>query len=218
MASDEGPVETMPNMSPSCTSVSRDPLEQIANPAGVAEVEVQVVDDDQEDAAGGVVARARRRQDDAFLCRRRRRRQQVVDAAAVDQRQRRDVLLDAVLENLEVVLRQVGDELILAVADDRVHRDEVDGDAELWAARWLPGAARRGGQPGCSQERAPGRRSAAADNARASPKPQDEAAGDHGRHYKTIGRSVAAPDTGTRPDTIEGLCELRSAPTMPVSR
>ena len=45
----------------------RDALEQIADAAGVAEVEVQVVDDDQEDAAGGVVARARDREDQAFL-------------------------------------------------------------------------------------------------------------------------------------------------------
>ena len=60
--------------------------------------------------------RARRRQDDAFLRRRRRRRREVVHAAAVHQRQRRDVLLDAVFVDLEVVLRQVGDELVLAVA------------------------------------------------------------------------------------------------------
>ncbi len=100
-------------MSPSCTSVLRDPLEQIANAAGVAEVEVQVVDDDQEDAAGRVVARPRRRQDDAFLRRRRRRGLQVVDASAVHERQRRNVLLDAVLEDFEIVLREVGDELIL---------------------------------------------------------------------------------------------------------
>ena len=52
----------------------RDLLEQLADAAGVAEVQVQVVDEDQEDAAGGVVGRPRRRQEDAFLHRRRRRR------------------------------------------------------------------------------------------------------------------------------------------------
>ena len=89
----------------------RDLLEQIADAAGVAEVEVQVVDEDQEDAAGGVVGRPRRRQDDAFLRRRRRRRGDVVDAAAVRQRERDDVLLDAVFVDFELVFLQVGDEL-----------------------------------------------------------------------------------------------------------
>ena len=71
---------------------------------------------------------------------------EVVDAAAVHQRQRRDVLLDAVLEDLEVVLRQVGDELILVVAHDGVHRDEVDRDAE--GRLPCPGAARAAGGAG----------------------------------------------------------------------
>ena len=44
---------------------------------------------------------------------------------------RRDVLLDAVLVDLEVVLRQVGDELILGVADDRVHRHQSMSTAEV---------------------------------------------------------------------------------------
>ena len=52
--------------------------------------------------------------------------------AAVDQRQRRDVLLDAVLKNLEVVPGQVGDELILVIARDHVGGDEVDRDSERW--------------------------------------------------------------------------------------
>ena len=58
MAIDDGPVETMPHMSPSCSSVGPDLLEQLAQPAGVAEVEVQIVDDEQQDAAGGVVRSA----------------------------------------------------------------------------------------------------------------------------------------------------------------
>ena len=53
------------------------------------------------------------RQDDAFLHRRRRRRQHVVDAAAVGQHERDDLLLDAVLVDLELVRLEVGDELVV---------------------------------------------------------------------------------------------------------
>ena len=124
MAIDDGPVETMPNMSPSWISSFADLLEQLADAAGVAEVEVQVVDEDQEDAAGGRWSGARR-QDDAFLqaaaaaprrCRRGRR----------GSARTRRLLLDAVLEDLEVVLLQVGDELAAVVADDDVGGDQVD--------------------------------------------------------------------------------------------
>ena len=83
------------------------------------EVHVQVVDEDQEDAPGGVVGRPRRRQEDAFLQRRRRRADVVDDAAAVRQHEGDDILLDAVLVDVEVVLRQARDELPLVVADDR---------------------------------------------------------------------------------------------------
>ena len=55
----------------------------------------------------------------------------LVHAPAVDQRERGDVLLDAVFENLEVVFRQIGDELVLGVADDDVHVDQVDVDREI---------------------------------------------------------------------------------------
>ena len=79
-------------------------------------------------------------QDDALLGRRRRRRQQVVHAAAVHQRERRDVLRHAVFEDLEVVLRQVRHELVLAVADDGVHGDQVDVDAEGRLRALAPGA------------------------------------------------------------------------------
>ena len=67
----------------------RDLLEELADAAGVAEVQVQVVDEEEEDAAGGVVGRPRRRQDDALLRRRRRRRRDVEDAAAVHEHERR---------------------------------------------------------------------------------------------------------------------------------
>jgi hypothetical protein len=59
----------------------------------------------------------------------------------VDQHERRDVLLDPVLENLEVVARQLRVELPrLLVANDDVGGDEIDGDAE----GRLPFTGRRG--------------------------------------------------------------------------
>ena len=91
---------------------------------------MQIVDEEQEDAAGRVVHAADGRQNDAFGRRRRRRFEHVGDAAAVAHRHRRDVLLDAVLVDFEVVLLQVGDESALLVLDDHVHRDGVDLDSE----------------------------------------------------------------------------------------
>ena len=91
---------------------------------------MQVVDEDQEDPAGGVVGRPRRRQDDAFLRRRRRRLRDVVDAPAVRQRERHELLLHAVFEDLELVLLQVRDELSAAVADDHVGGDQLDARAD----------------------------------------------------------------------------------------
>ena len=62
--------------------------------------------------------------------RRRRRRRDVVDAAAVGQRERDDLLLHAVFEDLEIVFLQVGDELAAVVADDDVGGDEIDARAD----------------------------------------------------------------------------------------
>ena len=54
------------------------------------------------------------------------------------QHERRDLLLDAVLVDLELVGLDVGDELIaLLVADDDVGRDEIDADPERGLARRL---------------------------------------------------------------------------------
>ena len=84
-------------------------------------------------------------------------REQVVHAAAVDQRERRDVLLHAILEDLEIVLAQVGDELVGVVPDDDVHVDQIDADREIgpfrlrlagllrWCSRRLAGG-RLGGK------------------------------------------------------------------------
>src|SRR5262245_19726406 len=108
---------------------------------------MQVVDDDQKDAAGGVVPRSGGGQDDPFLRRRRRWSLQIVDAPAMHQRERRNLLLDAVFEDLELVLGQVSDELIAAVAHDRIHRDEVDTGSKVW----LPGLSR--GHRGCRRWR-----------------------------------------------------------------
>ena len=116
-----------------------DALEQVADAAGVAEVEMQIVDDDEEDAAGGVVARPRRGQDDAFLRRRWRGRLQVEHPPAMDQRHRRHLLLDAVLVDLDFVLAEVGHELIAGIAHDDVGRDQIDGDAEVGRRRLRAG-------------------------------------------------------------------------------
>ncbi|MCK7529254.1 MAG: hypothetical protein MZV64_72725 [Ignavibacteriales bacterium] len=107
-----------------------DLLEQVADARRVLEVEVEVVDEQDEDAPGGVVARPGRRQDDALRRGGRRRQRQVRHAPAVHQHQRRDRLRHAVFEELEVVLRQVGDELALGVPGDDVVGHEVDRDAE----------------------------------------------------------------------------------------
>ena len=50
--------------------------------------------------------------------------------AAVHEDERDDVLFDAVFEDRELVLRQVGHELPLLVADDDVGGDDVDAAAE----------------------------------------------------------------------------------------
>ena len=118
----------------------RDLLEQLANASRVVELQMQIVDEEQEDAPGDVVARPRRRQDDPLGRRRRRRREHVGDAAAGDDRHRRDVLLHAVFEDLELFLLQIGDEVALVVANDDVVRDEIDRDLEgrflLRRRRW----------------------------------------------------------------------------------
>ena len=46
------------------------------------------------------------------------------------ERERRNLLLDAVFVDLEIVLLQVGDELPLIVPGDDVGRHEIDGDPE----------------------------------------------------------------------------------------
>ena len=65
-----------------------------------------------------------------FLRRRRRGGLHVVDAPAVREHERHDVLLDAVLEDLELPGLQIRDELVAIVADDHVGGDEIDADAE----------------------------------------------------------------------------------------
>ena len=55
--------------------------------------------------------------------------------------------LHAVLEDLELVFLQIGDELALRVAHDHVRRDDVDAAAED-VALILGGWRRRSGPPG----------------------------------------------------------------------
>ena len=106
------------------------------------------------------------RQDDALLRRRRGWRLQVDHPAAVHQRHRRQVLFDAVLVDLDLVLRQVGYELVAAVAGDDVGRHQIDCHPEI-GRRGLRGRRRgrrrlcltRRGDPGGPQhhtEREPG--------------------------------------------------------------
>ena len=128
---------------PFVNELVRDLLEEVLDPAGVPEIEVQVVDEDQPDAAGRVARRFARREDDAFHRGRRRRRRFVVDAAAVRQQERDDLLLDPVLEDVEVVLLQVRDELPFVVADDDVARDDVERPPDHGALAGL-GRLRRG--------------------------------------------------------------------------
>ena len=110
--------------------VAQHALQQIARARRAPEVEMKIVDEQEEHASRGVVGRAARRQDDALLRRRRRRCLHVVDATAVREHERHDVLLHAVLEDLEVAGLQVRHELVPVVADDDVGRDEIDADAE----------------------------------------------------------------------------------------
>ena len=202
MASDDGPVETMPNMSPSCTRVRAMRLNRSRMRPVLRKSRCRSSTMMQEDAAGGVVARARRRQDDALLRRRRRRRLQVEDAAAVDQRHRRHVLLDAVLVDLDLVLREIGDELIPAVANDDVGGHEIDGDAEVGRASGCAGAGRR--RAGVRRRRGlPRRRYGGGPQHHAEREPGTgggEAAVGHDRQYRPL-RTVAdggRPGPGTQ--------------------
>ena len=61
----------------------------------------------------------------------------VGDSPAVAHRHRRDVLLHAVLVDLEVFLLQVGNESSAGVLDDDVHVDGIDPDGERWELRLL---------------------------------------------------------------------------------
>src|SRR5262245_16654507 len=88
-------------------------------------IEMEVVDDDHEDAAGSVAARTIRRENEA-VAGWRWRRQHVDLPPAMDHRQRDDVLLDAVLEDLELAGLEVGDELSAGVADDDIGADQID--------------------------------------------------------------------------------------------
>ncbi len=121
-----------------------DLLEQVADPRRVLEVQVQVVDEQDEDAPGRVVARPGRRQDDALRRGGRRRQRQVGHAAAVHEHERRDLLRHAVLEQFEVLLRQVRHELALGIPGDDVVGHQVDRHPER---RLLPQLIRLGRHP-----------------------------------------------------------------------
>ena len=146
-----------------------DLLEQVADARRVLEVEVQVVDEQDEDAPGGVVGRPGRRQDDALGRRGRRRQREVRHAAAVHEHQRRELLRHAVLEDLEVVFREVGHELAPRVPGDHVVGHQVDRHPErrllpLLVRSWQAppaGPAPGGRGPGPSAPTRPARRTRA---------------------------------------------------------
>lgn len=113
----------------------RERLEDVSGAGAEPEIQVEVVDEDDEDPAGHVVGRPRRRQDHTGRPPRRRRRRLVIDAAAVRHQERDDLLLDVILVDLEVVLREIRDELSARIADDDVRRDDVDLAANHLAGR-----------------------------------------------------------------------------------
>src|SRR4051795_10648616 len=115
-AIDDGPLETMPNMSPSCTSSfaiflnssrTRPVLwncrwrSSTKNRKMRPDTPLRGRGGGRGAPPGGGGGRARRRQDDPLGRGRRRRREEVVHLPAGDHGHRRDVLLHAVLVDLE---------------------------------------------------------------------------------------------------------------------
>src|SRR5262245_3208241 len=100
---------------------------------------MQVVDEEQENAARDIGAWPDGGHDDALGGWRRWSDEQVGHAAAVTERHRRDVLFDAVFEDLELVLLEVRNEIALLVSDDGVHGDQVDLRGEVRWRRTLLG-------------------------------------------------------------------------------
>lgn len=95
--------------------------------------EVQVVDEDDQDASrlARVGGTSRRRQHDAFGHNHLGRGlQQVEGPAAVDEHERLDLLFDAVFENHEIVLGEVGHETAVRVPGNGVGGDQGDAGPE----------------------------------------------------------------------------------------
>ena len=110
----------------------------LADPDAAREVRLQVVEDQHEHPAVELLRVARHVGLDRGGREERRVRPLNRD---VDQRHDRQVLLLAVLEDLEVILGQVADEAALRVGDDRVHLDVVDLGPERHRRRLLRAAA-----------------------------------------------------------------------------
>ena len=143
---DDVPVETTPNMSPSWTSM----FDIFLNSCRIRGVSLKFMwrsstKNRKMRPAASLVGLAGGRMMPSCGGGR-RRGLQVEGAAAVHQLHRRDVLLDAVFEHLEVVLRQVGHELAVAVADDHVGGDQIDPHPESRRAllRLISGRRRSG--------------------------------------------------------------------------
>ena len=152
----DGPLDTMPTMSPSCRSVSTICCTMRRTCGRELGLEVQVVDEHQQHATRAHVGRAaRRRQHDALRRGLAARRLQLVeDAAAVHQHEGFQGLRLTVLGDDEFVLGQVGDESSAVVPGDDVGRHQRDagperrlprragGGAGVWAATRVPTAQR----------------------------------------------------------------------------
>ena len=106
-------------------------------------------------------------------------------------------------KTLEIVLRQVGDELVAIVADDGVHRHEVDGATEgrLLCRWWLRGAGAAAAPLG------PAERQHRRARARTTPTPRRVQLVLPYRQYKTVGRAGFGPDAGRH--VPQGACAER---------
>ena len=114
IAIDEGPVETMPNMSPSWISVFEMRLKRSRMRPVLRKSRCRSSTNSRKMRPAASLRRSRRRQDDALLRRRRGRGQQVHHAPAVHERERGHVLRDAVFEDLDVLPCEVGTNCPLA--------------------------------------------------------------------------------------------------------
>ena len=129
-AIDDGPLETMPNMSPSCTSSFEIRLNRSRTRPVLWNCRCKSSTKKRKMRPETSVFGRDERQNDSLWRRWRRRRQDVRHAPASDHCHRREFLLHAVFIDFEFILLEVRDEVALVVAHDDVVRDQIDLDAE----------------------------------------------------------------------------------------